>query len=78
MEAVDWPDASLGCPQPDMVYTQVPVDGTLILLSVAGQVYEYHGGGWTDPFLREQVIKTKPTAPKDDFPKYTLKYSLEQ
>ena len=65
-ELVVWPDASLGCPQPDMIYTQVPVDGTLISLSVANQVYEYHGGGWTDPFLCEGVIKTKPTTPKID------------
>jgi hypothetical protein len=63
---VVWPDASLGCPQPGMVYAQVPVDGTLIRLSVGGKVYEYHGGGWTDPFLCEEVIKTKPTTPKID------------
>jgi hypothetical protein len=65
-EMVVWPDASLGCPQPDMVYKQVPEDGTLIFLEAAGKVYEYHGGGWTDPFLCEQVIKTKPTTPKID------------
>lgn len=65
-ELVVWPDASLGCPQPDMVYTQVPVDGTLIRLSAAGQVYDYHGGGWTDPFLCEQVSQAKPTRPKID------------
>lgn len=70
-ELVVWPDASLGCPQPDMVYAQVPVDGTLIRLDVAGQVYEYHGGGWTDPFLCEQVIKTKPTSPQIDLLKIT-------
>ena len=70
-EMVVWPDASLGCPQPDMVYTQVPVDGTLILLSVAGKVYEYHGGGWTDPFLCEQVTKTKPDPTQIDLLKLT-------
>jgi hypothetical protein len=65
-ELVVWPDASLGCPQPGMVYTQVLVDGTLIRLSVADQEYEYHGGGWTDPFLCEEVIKTKSPSPKID------------
>lgn len=67
-ELVVWPDASLGCPQPGMVYAQVLVDGTLIRLSVADQEYEYHGGGWTDPFLCEEVIKTKPPSPKIDIP----------
>lgn len=70
-ELVTWPDASLGCPQPGMVYAQVPVDGTLIRLEVAGKVYEYHGGGWIDPFLCEQVIKTKPTSPQIDLLKIT-------
>ena len=70
-ELVIWPDASLGCPQPDMVYIQVPEDGTLIRLAVADQVYEYHGGGWTDPFLCEEVIKQKPTSPKIDITKRT-------
>ncbi len=49
--SVTWPDASLGCPQPGMVYTQVMVDGILIRLRHAGQVYEYHGGGSRAPFL---------------------------
>ena len=70
-EMVVWPDASMGCPQPDMVYKQVPVDGLLIRLGVADKVYEYHGGGWRDPFLCEQVIKVKPGSPKIDLLKRT-------
>jgi hypothetical protein len=31
-EAVVWSDGSLGCPQPDMLYTQAPVDGYWIVL----------------------------------------------
>ena len=53
-EAVVWPDASLGCPQPDMLYRQVPEDGALIILRVDDQEYEYHSGGGRDPFLCEQ------------------------
>ncbi len=49
--AVTWPDGSLGCPQPGMMYTQVQVDGLLILFSAGGQIYEYHGGGGREPFL---------------------------
>jgi len=53
-EAVVWPDASLGCPQPDMLYRQVPEDGALIILRVDDREYEYHSGGGRDPFLCEQ------------------------
>ncbi len=53
-EAVVWPDASLGCPQPDMLYLQVPVDGALIILQVGEQEYAYHSGGGRAPFLCEQ------------------------
>ena len=51
VEEVDWPDGSLGCPQPDMMYRQVLVNGVFIQLSVAGQTYNYHAGGGRDPFL---------------------------
>lgn len=46
-----WPDRSLGCPQPGMVYPQTPVDGTLIELLVDGRTYPYHSGGSRGPFL---------------------------
>ena len=59
-EAVVWPDASLGCPQPGMRYRQVPMDGARILLVVEGRVYAYHSGGGRDPFLCEQPAKTVP------------------
>jgi hypothetical protein len=65
-ELVVWPDASLGCPQPGMVYAQVLVEGTLIRLGIGDQVYDYHGGGDNNPFLCEDVIKVKPTTPKID------------
>jgi hypothetical protein len=41
---VTWPDGSLGCPEPGMMYTQVLVDGSLVVLEANGQRYEYHGG----------------------------------
>ncbi|MCL1692878.1 MAG: hypothetical protein M3096_04265 [Actinomycetia bacterium] len=50
-ESVVWPDGSLGCPIPDMRYTQVQVDGAKIVLSVDGSLYNYHSGGSRDPFL---------------------------
>lgn len=39
---VDWPDASLGCPRPDMMYAQVITPGYLIRLTAGGRIYEYH------------------------------------
>lgn len=50
---VVWPDGSLGCPQPGMMYPQVQVEGIVIRLRVAGEEYQYHGGGRREPFLCE-------------------------
>lgn len=50
-ESVVWPDGSLGCPIPDMRYTQVQVEGAKIVLSVDGDIYNYHSGGNRGPFL---------------------------
>ena len=37
-----WPDASLGCPKPDMVYAQVETPGYQIDLEANGKTYRYH------------------------------------
>ena len=42
VEAVDWPDTSLGCPEPDRMYAQVITPGYRIVLSCAGKRYQYH------------------------------------
>ncbi len=42
MEAVDWSDASLGCPQEGYMYAQVITPGFLIVLEAQSQPYEYH------------------------------------
>lgn len=49
-EAVTWSDGSLGCPQPDMVYTQALVDGYRIELEVGGGTVAYHGALGSPPF----------------------------
>ncbi len=41
-KAVRWPDASLGCPEPDKTYEPVPTPGYLIKLSQGGRTYLYH------------------------------------
>ena len=38
----DWPDSSLGCPEPGMMYSQVITPGYLIILQANGKSYEYH------------------------------------
>ena len=42
VEAMDWPDTSLGCPQEGFMYAQVITPGYLIILEAQGQTYEYH------------------------------------
>jgi hypothetical protein len=38
--AVDWPDGSLGCPQPGMVYPQVITPGYQVVFEVDGKEYD--------------------------------------
>lgn len=53
VEAVDWPDASLGCPEEGMMYAQVITPGYRIELRVDGNSYEYHTGNQPDgPMVR--------------------------
>jgi hypothetical protein len=40
--AVDWPDSSLGCPRPGLMYAQMVTPGYLIVLGANGKEYEYH------------------------------------
>jgi hypothetical protein len=42
VEAVEWSDTSLGCPQPGMVYAQVITPGFRVVLEAKRKRYEYH------------------------------------
>lgn len=44
VEEVQWPDASLGCPEPGKMYAQVLTLGLRIVLEAKGKSYEYHTG----------------------------------
>lgn len=44
VEEVEWPDTSLGCPQPGMAYAQVIVPGWRAVMRADDEVYEYHSG----------------------------------
>lgn len=39
---VNWPDTSLGCPEPGQFYAQVITPGFVIRLEVGGRLCEYH------------------------------------
>ena len=57
LKEVVWPDTSLGCPRPGMVYPQVTREGHLIRLRVGKRTYEYHCGQGGAPFLCERPAK---------------------
>ncbi|MCX7706544.1 MAG: hypothetical protein N2204_00860, partial [Anaerolineae bacterium] len=38
-EPVDWPDASLGCPEPGKMYAQVITPGYQVMLQVRGEIH---------------------------------------
>ena len=40
-EAVVWNDGSFGCPEPGMQYTQALVNGYWVVISAAGQTYDF-------------------------------------
>jgi len=72
---VTWPDASLGCPEPDMSYAQVLTDGAIIELGVGEEVYNYHMGGNTyTPFLCEEP---SPPVAQQEGTGYTLPHPIE-
>jgi hypothetical protein len=54
MEAVEWSDASLGCPQEGFMYAQVITPGYLIILAAQGQEYEYHTDQTTNVVLCQE------------------------
>lgn len=61
---VTWPDGSLGCPEPGMMYTQALVEGMLIRLKVHGETHEYHGAAGREPFLCPRERAKPPTSTK--------------
>lgn len=43
--AETWPDGSLGCPEPGVMYTQALVDGYQVIVEANGTQLDYRGGG---------------------------------
>ena len=43
--AMQWPDGSLGCPEPGVMYTQAVVDGSQIVVQAGGETFDYRLDG---------------------------------
>src|SRR5438128_4568905 len=42
VDARQWPDSSLGCPQSGLMYSQIVTPGFVVVVSGAGKQLEYH------------------------------------
>ena len=56
VEAVEWGDASLGCPEPGMMYAQVITPGHRVVLALDGKQYTYHTAQAGSFVLCEQAV----------------------
>ncbi|NIM95908.1 MAG: hypothetical protein GTO18_19590 [Anaerolineales bacterium] len=66
IEAVEWPDGSLGCPQSGMAYIQVITPGYFITFEIEGKPYRYHTDTNAMIILCDQEITPlQPTFPID-------------
>lgn len=64
-EAVTWPDGSLGCPRPDMAYTQALVPGYRIRVQAGAEVLDFHASRRGQLVLCPPARSTEPVAGND-------------
>jgi len=64
VQEMQWPDAGLGCPQPEEDYAQVITPGYWILLEARAQFYRYH----TDETERIQLCSQNGRLPDGTIP----------
>jgi len=62
---VTWPNGAIGCPKPDMMYTQALVPGYRILLRTESGTHAYHGAREADPFYCPPELVTEPLPDSD-------------
>jgi hypothetical protein len=65
-ESVTWPDASMGCPAPGMMYAQVLMPGYRIVLRVGDKQFDYHAGKSGKPALCPPDRARPPTQSRDN------------
>ena len=61
-QRVTWRDGSLGCPDPQMQYTQALVPGWRVILRVGDLTYDYHAATNGQVFLCPRERATEPLA----------------
>lgn len=61
LEEVTWSDGSIGCPEPDQMYTQALVPGTRLILTVDGTEHAYHGEGDGPLFYCQNPVDPVPS-----------------
>jgi hypothetical protein len=59
-ESVTWPDGSLGCPKPGVMYTQALVPGYRILLKAGDRTLNYHANRRGYFVLCPSAVATPP------------------
>lgn len=64
-QAVVWPDGSLGCPQPGMMYTQALVDGYHVLIQAGETVLDYRATQRGSFTLCERALRVPPAQTPD-------------
>jgi hypothetical protein len=62
-QQVTWPSGALGCPQPDMGYTQALIPGGRIVLGVDDVNFFYHSGRTGAFFYCENPLSASPEHP---------------
>jgi hypothetical protein len=63
LKGMQWPDTSLGCPQPGMMYAQVVTPGYRVVLEVDSQVYEAHTDEGQSAVWCEEEVSAMVVAP---------------
>jgi len=61
-QRVTWRDGSLGCPEPQMQYTQALVPGWRVILRVGDAIYDYHAAANGHLILCPRERATDPIA----------------
>lgn len=55
-EAIQFPDGSLGCPQPGMMYTQMVVPGYRVVVEAGGRTFDYRSARGGEPSICEPRV----------------------
>lgn len=65
---VTWRSGALGCPEPDMNYTEALVPGSVIYLQVDNAIHAYHGKIGSEPFYCPRDRAEQPVLDGDSDP----------